>query len=114
LKIDIRGATQLGDKFIQLGSRQVKIELDNILYIESELEYLKIFRKDKAPMRIRQSMQGVLKVLYPLPLVRIHRSFTVVPSKVTSISSKHVDIDDISLPIGRQYRSKALKLLKTP
>ncbi|MEL7534477.1 MAG: LytTR family DNA-binding domain-containing protein, partial [Bacteroidota bacterium] len=43
--------------------------------------------------------------------IRIHRSFIVAKDKVDAFSPPSVEIGDITLPIGRNYRSEVLKSL---
>lgn len=99
---------QNGFVYFQSNRKMIKVFLADILYIESLKDYIKVFRKDDAPLLIRQSMTFAEAMLPATSFVRIHRSFIVSIEHVTAFTSRDVEIGNIEIPIGRQY-SESLK-----
>jgi DNA-binding LytR/AlgR family response regulator len=102
------------DAFIYLKAdkKMVKIQLKDILYIESLKDYIRV----KTPTKSVTSYQRISYMEEKLPpemFIRIHRSFIVAKDKVDAFSPPFVEIGDISLPIGRNYRNEVLKTLNS-
>lgn len=81
----------------------VNINLDDIIYLESNREYVKIVTKEQE-YKTKQSLTFFENLLPGNSFVRIHRSFIVANSKLSSFSSKKVQLGDYELPIGRSYK----------
>jgi DNA-binding LytR/AlgR family response regulator len=88
-----------------------KVGLNDILYIESLDEYVKVYLNNKT-LITRESISTLEQKLPEDQFVRIHRSFLVSIKAVQSISAEGVDIAGKSLPFGRAFRQSALASLK--
>lgn len=89
--------------YVNINKRRVKINFDEILYIESMKEYVKIFTaKDK--WHITKLQLGQIEELLSEQFVRIHRSYIVARSKITSYNLAEVSIGSILLPVGTNYK----------
>ncbi|HYF33365.1 MAG TPA: response regulator transcription factor [Chitinophagaceae bacterium] len=97
--------------FFNVNKRQVKIYLDDILYIESLREYVRITTKEKNIMTKLQ-LGDVEKLLAKCNFLRVHRSFIVAKSKIDSFSPVEIEVAGKQIPIGRNY--KELVLLSLP
>jgi DNA-binding LytR/AlgR family response regulator len=84
--------------------------LRDILYIESLKDYVRVRTPDKT-VTAYQRISYMEEKLPEDKFKRIHRSFIVALDKVDAFSSPSVEIGDIELPIGRNYRSEVLKAL---
>ena len=62
--------------FVYADKKQVKIYPDEIIYVESEKDYLRIVLGEKS-MVIRQTMREFEKQLLSNSFIRVHRSFLV-------------------------------------
>jgi DNA-binding LytR/AlgR family response regulator len=102
---------QNGFVYFQSNRKMIKVFLADILYIESLKDYIRIFRKNDAPLLVRQSMAFAEAMLPATSFVRIHRSFIVSVEHVTAFTSRDVEIGNMEIPIGRQY-SESLKKLR--
>lgn len=100
------------DAFINLRSdrKNLKILLDDILYIESLKDYIKVVTKNKIIVA-KQSISSVEEALPRNNFVRIHRSFIVALNKIESFTYDTVEIAKQELPISRMYRHEVDKLL---
>lgn len=89
--------------FVTEDRKQVKINFDDILYIESLKNYIKITTQLKTHI-IKQGISSFEESLDDR-FLRIHRSFIVNASKITAYTKHDVEIGSIELPIGEKYKS---------
>ncbi len=90
--------------------KMVKVFLDDILYIESLKDYIKIYRLSEKPLLVKQSISTIEAMLPPDLFLRIHRSFIISINKITAFTPHDVEIGAIEIPIGRQYNSNINRL----
>ena len=89
--------------FINLQKKKVKILFSEILYIESQLEYIKITTTKRA--YLSKMTTNEIEELLPANLFkRIHRSYIVSISRIESYTAEMVEINGVPIPIGRSYR----------
>jgi len=89
--------------FLNVQKKKVKILFSEILYIESQREYIKIVTTKKE--YISKMSTHEIESLLPANLFkRIHRSFIVSVSKIESYTAEAVEVNGISIPIGRGYK----------
>jgi two-component system LytT family response regulator len=89
--------------FLNVQKKKVKILFSEIVYIESQREYIKIATTKKE--YISKISTHEIEELLPSHLFkRIHRSFIVSTSKIESYTADMVEVNGISLPIGRGYK----------
>lgn len=107
---DSAGREGMRFKFFRVNKRNVKVFLDDILYVESLKEYVSIHTTKE---RLVTKFQiGVLEAeLKELNLIRIHRSFLVAKDKIEAYSAAEVEVNGQQLPIGRTYREEVLAAL---
>ena len=99
-----------GFLYFRAERKMVKVFLDEIIYVESLKDYIKIYRVNEKPLLVKQSM-GTLEAMLPQHLfVRVHRSFIVSISKITAFTSHDIEVGDIEIPIGRLYAGSIQKL----
>ena len=90
--------------------KNLKIPLDDILYIESLKDYIKVVTTTKNIIT-KQSISSMEEALPKNNFVRIHRSFIVAINKIESFTSDTIEIAKHELPISRMYRHEVEKLL---
>ena len=90
--------------------KNLKIPLDDILYIESLKDYIKVVTTTKNIVT-KQSISSLEEVLPKHNFVRIHRSFIVAINKIESFTTDTIEISKHELPISRMYRHEVEKLL---
>lgn len=96
--------------FFNVNKKKIKVFLDEILYIESLKEYIRIITKDKSILTKFQLGQ-IEELLARNNFLRIHRSFIVAQDKIEAISATDVEINGQSLPIGRSYKELVMNIL---
>jgi DNA-binding LytR/AlgR family response regulator len=87
----------------------VKVLLDEVLYIESDKDYVKIVTTN-ATISTRQTISSVEAMLGKSKFFRIHRSFIVSLEKIRSFSNEMVTVGNKELPIGKLYRHSFLEV----
>ena len=89
--------------FLNAERKKVKILFSEIVYIESQREYIKIVTTKKE--YISKMSTHEMEELLPSNLFkRIHRSFIISISKIESYTAEMVEVNGVSIPIGRGYR----------
>jgi len=96
--------------FVNTSKKKVKLYFDDILYIESLKEYIKVYTADK--MIITKYQLGQMEEQLPKgDFLRIHRSFIVAKEKIEAFTSSDIEIGNKQLPIGRSYKELVNNLL---
>src|SRR5687767_4667605 len=89
--------------FLNVQKKKVKILFSEIVYIESQREYIKIVTTKKE--YISKMSTHEIEAFLPANLFkRIHRSYIVSMSKIESYTAEMVEVNGVSIPIGRGYR----------
>ena len=89
--------------FLNVQKKKVKILFSEIVYIESQREYIRIVTTKKE--WISKMSTHEIEALLPSNLFkRIHRSFIVALSRIDSYTADTVEVNGIPIPIGRDYR----------
>ncbi|MEO6288465.1 MAG: response regulator transcription factor [Ginsengibacter sp.] len=89
--------------FLNVQKKKVKILYSEIVYIESQREYIKIITTKREYI----SKMGTHEIEDLLPsnlFKRIHRSYIISVSKIESYTAEMVEVNGVSIPIGRGYR----------
>ncbi|MBL7858581.1 MAG: response regulator transcription factor [Cyclobacteriaceae bacterium] len=93
--------------YLKVDRKTHKLSLEEILYIESLDDYVKVYFKDRSIIT-RENISSLEKRLPENQFVRIHRSFIVSISHVKIVSADGIGIAGKELPFGRVYKQKAL------
>lgn len=95
------------------GNRQLqKVFLDQILFLESQRDYVRIKVSGLPDVTTRQTISYFADLLPEQRFLRVHRSFIVAIDKVTSIESSRLRVLDTVIPIGRQFKAAVTDRLK--
>ncbi|MFT3680662.1 MAG: LytTR family DNA-binding domain-containing protein [Ferruginibacter sp.] len=107
-------AVRLPDSFINLRAdrKNLKVALDDILYIESLKDYIKVVTSNRTIVT-KQSISSIEEILPKEQFIRIHRSFIVSLNKIESFTNEIIEIGKQELPISRMYKLEVNKMLHT-
>jgi len=111
-----KSPTQLVSKannyiFVRADRKMIKINFDDILYIESLADYLKIHTLQET-ITTRETIKNIEAKLPVNYFLRIHRSYIIAISKITSYTNEFIEINKKALPISRSYKESILEKLK--
>jgi DNA-binding LytR/AlgR family response regulator len=96
--------------YFRADRKMVKVMLDDILYIESMKDYIKVFT-GQSVIITKQSISSVEAMLPGKLFVRTHRSFIVAINKIKSFTNEIIEINKADIPIGKLYKNGVLKML---
>ena len=90
--------------------KNIKVLLDDILYIESLKDYIKVVTAARNIVT-KQSISSIEEALPKNNFIRIHRSFIIAINKIECFTSDTIGIAKHEVPISRMYRHEVEKLL---
>jgi two-component system, LytTR family, response regulator LytT len=92
--------------FIKSDYKILRINFDDIKYIEGMSEYIKIHLTDSRPVMTLLSMKGIEEQLPPEKFMRVHRSYIVNLSKISVIERSRIIFDGkVYIPVSEQYKN---------
>jgi len=97
--------------YIKSGYRNVKINVDDILYMESLKDYVKICTLT-GDITTKYRISDMEDNLPDKNFLRIHRSFIINFKHITAFTASDVEIGKTELPIGESYKEQVLRMLK--
>jgi DNA-binding LytR/AlgR family response regulator len=109
-EIPVMAEAASGFIYFRSDRKMVKLFYDEILYIESIKDYIKIVREGNAPLLVKQSISSTEELLPPHLFLRIHRSFIVALQKISAFTNNDVEIQRMEIPIGRLYKPQLQKI----
>jgi DNA-binding LytR/AlgR family response regulator len=93
--------------FVKSEYKLIRIELDEIKYIESQHEYIKIHLINSKPVMTQLSLKSIEEQLPSDRFMRVHRSFIVNLKKVSVVERNRIIFDGkVYIPISDQYKEK--------
>lgn len=98
--------------YFRIDRKMVKVILDEILFIESLKDYVKIVRLDQKPLLVKQSISSLEEMLPENQFARIHRSYIVAINKLTAYTNNDVEINENIIPIGKLYNKQISRFAK--
>ncbi len=98
--------------FINVNKKKVKIDIADILYIESRKEYISIVTKEKS-LLTKMPLGEMETQLEKNNFIRVHRSFIVAKEKISAFTATDLEIGKQLIPIGRSYKELVLAVLGT-
>lgn len=99
------GAAGKDHLFLHADKKKIKVLFSEILYIESQREYIRIVTTRKTFLS-KMSTHEIESLLPPSLFRRIHRSFIVSVGKIDSYNRESVEVGGVSIPVGRSYRDQ--------
>ncbi|MEP0263049.1 response regulator transcription factor [Dokdonia sp.] len=97
--------------FVQVNKKHIKVILQQIKYVESIKDYLKIHTV-KETLVIKERISHFIEQLPKDRFLRVHRSYIVNQDHVTAFTQQDIEIGQIEIPIGGKYKDHVLGILK--
>ncbi len=89
--------------FVKTEYKLVKINIDDILYIEGMQNYVAIYTKTEKIISL-QNIKKMEEQLSKKQFARVHKSYMVALNKINSIERSRIYIADAVIPLGDVYR----------
>lgn len=98
--------------FIRHNEKMLKIDLKDILYVEADRNYCRIFSHGKEHLVV-MTLKDIDEKLPQKHFLRIHRSYIINLSQIEEVAGTHVVIGHKAIPMSKPMRSELLKRLQT-
>lgn len=95
---------------IPIGIDSVEVDINAIIYLQSWGNYVKIFTTEKMILAYITT-QALLEMLPSSRFFRVHKSFTINKSYITSKNRNEIIVVSTPIPIGISYRQSVLSSL---
>jgi len=99
--------------YLKVDRDMKKVFVNDIVYIESWKDYIKIFLTDGKNLLAKQSISAMENLLSDHKFVRVHRSFMVSLDKISGYNGLSVQLSALEIPIGRLYKQSVMERLQT-
>lgn len=98
--------------YVNANKKYIKIEFEEVLYIESMKDYIRIHLPERT-ITTKEKI-GEFEAKLPAHFLRIHRSFIVNLKKISAFTAQDVEIGKKEIPIGSSYRKEVQQRLHRP
>jgi len=98
--------------FVRHREKMVKVDIKNILYVEAERNYCRIYSKNKEYLLV-MTLKDLDEKLPDKHFLRIHRSFVINISQIDEIATSYVVIARKAIPLSKGLKEELLKRLQT-
>jgi DNA-binding LytR/AlgR family response regulator len=88
----------------------IRVNLDDILYIEGLKDYVKIYTEGKLILT-KTTMKNILEKLPPEFFSRVHKSYIISVDKIDMIENSRIVIGNQRIPIGESFRSSFFEMV---
>lgn len=110
-KPEINSTNEEGDTFfLNVDKTLHKIVVNDILYLESDRNYVTVFTKNQK-LSFIDSLKNWNEKLAGKQFIQVHKSFIVNSKCVKKISGNYVFLTESKIPVGRTYKQNLLKHL---
>ena len=96
---------------VKSGIKNYKINIKDILYIESLKDYIKINTIDGKSVTSKYKISDIEAELYSNHFLRIHRSFIINSSKINAFTNNEIEINGFEISIGASYKEIVISFL---
>ncbi len=100
-----------GSLFLRSNKKLIQIKTNDILFVESTGNYIKIILKDNE-IQVREKISNMINLLPPQDFFQVHKSFIVAKKHINEIEGNRIIINDFTLPIGKMYKVNVDKLMR--
>lgn len=108
----INQSIQSGSEYVFLkeNKRMVRINFDEILFIEGMKDYVKVITREKTVIS-KTNLSNMEELLMGKSFLRVHKSFIISLANVDAFSCSVIEIDHFEVPIGRSFKERAMVVL---
>lgn len=96
------GLQQKPHIFLKVNKKLIKVNLNDILFIESLKDYIKV-NTVLGDYVVHKSLSAITEELPQSSFLRVHRSYTISIDKITALEGNTIEISNKKIPIGRNY-----------
>jgi DNA-binding LytR/AlgR family response regulator len=98
--------------YLKVDKNMQKVLINDIDYIESWKDYIKLFLANGKSLLVRQSISSMENLLSDHKFLRVHRSYMVSVNKIIGYNGVSVQVNSTEIPIGRLYKQAVMEILE--
>ena len=98
--------------YLKVDKDMKKIFVNDIVYIESWKDYVKLFLANNKNLLVKQSISAMENLLSEHKFLRIHRSYMVSLNKISGYNGVSIQLETTEIPIGRLYKQAVMERLQ--
>lgn len=97
--------------FVRDGYIFRKIFFADLLYLESDANYVTLHLKSQKKVMVRSTLNDFMDQLDQEMFIRIHRSYAVNINLVDDVFPAEVSVSGVKIPVGKSYKDDLFKAL---
>jgi len=97
--------------FVRDGYVFRKIFFNDLLYLESDANYIVLHLKSQKKVMVRSTLNDFIEQIDPKIFIRVHRSYSVNINMIDDIFPAEISIGGIKIPVGKSFREDLFKAL---
>ena len=97
--------------YLKVDKQMQKVLINDIVYIESWKDYIKLFQSNGKSLLVKQSISAMENLLSEHKFLRVHRSYLVSVNKISGYNALSVQVQSTEIPIGRLYKQAVMTRL---
>jgi DNA-binding LytR/AlgR family response regulator len=98
--------------YLKIDKDMKKIFVNDIVYIESWKDYIKLFLVNGKNLIAKQTITAMENLLSEHKFMRVHRSYMVSINKISGYNGISVQLETKEIPIGRLYKQVVMERLQ--
>lgn len=108
-----RLSKEIEEIFVKSDGRYVRLELKDILFIESIGDYVVFHTEKKERLVVHSTLKNIDARINNSKFIKVHRSYIVNVSKIVDIEESTIVIKDKVIPISRAHKPILMSFIKT-
>jgi len=98
--------------YLKVDKDMKKIFINDIVYMESWKDYVKVFLTGEKSFLVKQSISSMENLFSDHKFMRIHRSYIISLDKISCYNGLFVQLGTTEIPIGRLYKQVVIERLQ--
>jgi DNA-binding LytR/AlgR family response regulator len=99
--------------YLKVDKNMQKVFINEIVYIESWKDYVKVFLTIGKSILVKQSITAMENLLSEHKFLRVHRSYIVSMNRISGYNGLSVQLDTQEIPIGRLYKQAVMEVFNS-
>jgi len=99
--------------YMKVDRSMQKVFVNEILYVESRRDYVKVFLSTGKSLLAKQSISSMINLLSEQSFLRVHRSFLVSVDKITGYNNNDIQLGSLEIPIGKLYKQQVMEAINS-
>lgn len=99
--------------YLKVDKDMKKILINDIIYIESWKDYVKVFMAGGKNLLVKQPLSAMENLFSDHKFLRVHRSYIISLDKISGYNGLSVQLEATEIPIGRLYKQAVMERLQS-